>query len=329
MELLQENRGDGYIKAEIENQDDLWYLKDIIGEGDKVEALTQRTKLDGREKKTCNLVLEVEKTEYTQNRLRVTGEIAEAVEDVELGYHTFNFEPGTEFELWKDFTDEEWQRLKDAEQKKAYKVLFCLVEKGEAQFYIVKESGIQDLSNVSENIPGKMYPDQDTGGEFYNQVNEVLQRSASKVDNVVLAGPGHEKNKVYNKLSEEVQQKTFLQDTSVTGETGLREAIKRGALEKVVKSSRISEETKEVEKFLDKLREKEGLADYGEKVKEYAELGAVEKLFITAEKRRKNPEIVRKVEQQGGEAVIVHTDHEAGERIQNLGGIAAILRYRP
>ncbi len=328
MELLKSSREDGYVRIKVENTDDLWYLKDLVGEGDEVRALTQRTKLDGREKKTCKLTVRVEKTEYQEDRFRVTGEITEAVEDVELGYHTFNIEEGKEFELWKDFTDEEWERLLDAEDQKSYRVLFCLVEKGEADFYVVEESGIKDLSKVSENIPGKMYPDQKSGEAFYNQVNQVLNRSAEGMDKVILAGPGHEKNKVYNGLSESLKDKIFLQDTSVTGKTGLHEAIKRGALEKVVEDSRISEEAREVEKFLDKLRD-DGLVDYGEGIEELAELGAVEKLLITAEKKRKKPEIPKMVERQGGDVIVVHTDHEAGERIENFGGLAAFLRYRP
>lgn len=328
MEIIKSSREDGYAKIRLENRDDLWYMKDLIAEGDKVRALTQRTKLDGREKKTCTLTIMVEKTEYQEDRLRVTGEITQAAEDVELGYHTFNLEEEKEFEIWKEFTEEEWERLMEAEENKAYKVLFCLVEKGEANLYVVEESGIKDLSDVAENIPGKMYPDQKSGKDFYNQVNKVLKRSAKDMDKVILAGPGHEKNKVYNELSDDLKEKVFLQDTSVTGKTGLHEAIKRGALKKVVESSRISEETQEVEKFLGELRDN-GLVDYGEEIEELAELGAVKKLLITAEKRRKHPETPKMVERQGGEVIIVHTDHEAGERIDNFGGLAAFLRYRP
>jgi len=328
MEIIKSSRQDGYIKLGLENRDDLWYMKDLIAEGDEVRAMTQRTKLDGREKKTCTLTLRVEKTDYQEDRLRVTGEITQGSDDVELGYHTFNLEPENEFELWKDFTDDQWQRILDAEENEAYKVLFCLVEKGEANLYVVEESGIKDLSDVSENIPGKMYPDQKSGKDFYNQVNKVLKRSAEDMDKVILAGPGHEKNKIYNALSDDIKEKVFLQDTSVTGKTGLHEAIKRGALKKVVESSRISEETQEVDKFLDVLRD-DGLVDYGEQVEELAELGAVEKLLITAEMRRKNPEVPKMVERQGGDVIVVHTDHEAGERIENFGGLAAFLRYKP
>ncbi len=328
MKLLKTDRNEGYARIEIENDDDLWYLKDIIGEGDRIKALTQRTKLDGREKKTLKLTLETEKSSYENDRLRVTGEIMEAADEVELGYHTFNLEPGKEFEIWKNFTDEEWTRLEEAESKRSYQVLFCLVEKGGADLFLVEESGITDLSKLHENIPGKLYSDQDTGEDFYNELVNVLKRSSEDVDKVILGGPGFEKDKIYNLLPDEVQGKTFVQDTSVTGKTGLHEAIKRGALKRVVEDSRIGEETEIMEKFLEVL-EQDGDASYGEPVKELAEKGAVEHLLVTDEKFRQEQEIVKKVEQQGGEVSVVHTDHEAGERLENFGGIAAFLRYKP
>ncbi|MFB6147637.1 MAG: mRNA surveillance protein pelota [Candidatus Nanohaloarchaea archaeon] len=318
MKLLKTNRSDGYARVEVENRDDLWYLKDIIGEGDVLEAVTQRTKLDGREKKTLSLSLEVEKTEYEKSRLRVTGEIREADEDVEHGYHTFNLEPGKEFEIWKDFSDREWKRLKEAENRRSYQVLFCLVEKGKADLFLVEESGISSLSKLQENIPGKLYDDQKTDEGFHDELVQLLERSAGDVDNVILAGPGFQKEKVYDMLPEKVKEKTFTQDTSVTGETGLNEAIKRGALERVVEESRVAEEL-----------ERDGEVEYGEPVGELAEMGAVEKLVMTEQMFREHQELVRGVEQQGGEVVTVHTDHEAGERLENFGGIAAILRYNP
>lgn len=328
MEILKSSRRDGYIRLVIENEDDLWYLKDIIKEGDTLKTQTKRTKLDGREKKAVTLELEAEKIEYQENRLRVTGEIKQGAEDIEMGYHTFNLEPGKEFEMWKDFTDEEWELLQEAESHESYKVLFCLVQKGEADFYVVEESGIRDLSKVDVNVPGKLYSDQETGESFYREVKDVISRSIRDVDYLVLGGPGFEKDKVKNLLSEEEIEKTFVQDTSVTGRTGLNEAIKRGALDKVVKDSRISQESETVEEFLEAVREGDE-ATYGEEVEDLVEQGAVEKLLLTSEKYRKNPKLAKKAEQMGGDVEVVHTDHEAGERLDNFGGKAAILRYDP
>lgn len=330
MKILNSDRNDGYAKIRIENEDDLWHLKDFFSKGDQVKALTQRTKLDGREKKTLTLTLEVEKVEYKDDRLRVTGEITKADDEVELGYHTFNLTPEDEFEIWKDeVSREEWESLEEAESKESYNVLFCLVEKGEADLYLVKESGISDLSNVSENIPGKMYESGDEAGKFQRELVEVLERSAKEVDSLILAGPGFEKEKIHDQISADLKEKTFTQDTSVTGKTGLHEAIKRGALKKVVKSSRIDEETDILEQFFEEL-EKDGKATYGlEKVEELGEQGAVETLIITQKQFREHQDLVKTVERNGGEVKKVHTDHEAGERLDNFGGVAALLRYKP
>ena len=328
MKLLKTNRSDGYAKIKIENKDDLWHLKDFITEGDRLRTRTQRTSLEGREKKSVVITIEAEKTEYREDRLRVTGEIVKGAEDIELGYHTFNLEPETEFELQKDMTEEEWDRLEDMEDRHSYTVLFVLVEKGESDLYIVEESGIKDLSKVDSNIPGKMYSDQKSDDDFYKELVSVVERSAEDVGNVVLCGPGFHKERVEKMLSDEVREKTFVQDTSVTGRTGLHEAIKRGALKKVVQESRIGDESKAVEEFLDALREDENVG-YGEEVEELAEVGAVKKLLITQENNREKPEIAKQVAQQGGEVQTVHTDHEAGQRLENFGGMAALLRYRP
>ncbi len=328
MKLQKTDRKDGYARISIENEDDLWYLKDVISGGDRVKALTQRTKIEGREKKTLKLVLEAEKVELQDGRLRVTGEMMQGDEEVEQGYHTFNLEQGDEFEIWSEFTEREWERLKEAESKRSYEVLFCLVEKGKADLFLVRESGITDLSALEQNIPGKLYSDQETGEAFHQEIKNVLKRSAEGVDSIVLAGPGFEKQKVYDLLPERLQDKTFVEDTSVTGKTGLNEAIKRGALKKVVEDSRISEESDALEEFFEEL-ESEGKASYGDPVEELAEQGAVEKLLITSQEFRERQELVKKVEHAGGEVQVVHTDHEAGERLENFGGVAAILRYRP
>ena len=328
MDILKSDRREGYARLKIENEDDLWYLKDLIKDGDELKTRTLRTKRDGREKKTCFLKIQAEKIEYQENRLRVTGEITHGDEEVEMGYHTFNLEPEKEFEIWKNFSDEEWELLQEAENHESYSVLFCLVQKGEADFFVVEESGIRDLSRIDQNIPGKLYDDQDTGESFYSQVQQVLSRMLNDVDYIILGGPGFEKNKVKNLLDDEILEKTFMQNTSVIGKTGLNEAIKRGALKKVVKDSRISEESEIVKELLERIREDKNVS-YGEEVDELVKQGAVEKLVLTTEKYRENPELGEKVEQMGGSVSVVHTDHEAGERLENFGGKAALLRYDP
>jgi cell division protein pelota len=74
-------------------------------------------------------------------------------------------------------------------------------------------------------------------------------------------------------------------------------------------------------------------------VGEAAEFGAVETLMIVDDELRAArrgeqdweqdiDSIIESVEQQGGEVVILSGEFDPGQRLRNLGGVAALLRYR-
>lgn len=335
MNILKQDRREGYMQLKIEKDEDLWHLKYVIEPGDLIKTMSPRTVVEGREKKKCLIKLEVEKTEFQGGRLRATGEITEAPEDVEHGYHTFNLEPGKEFEIWKNqWRDFQIERVKKAARIQNYHLLVCMVEKGGANFAVITETGIKDLANVDVNVPGKMY--QSEGGEkesFYGQLMAVLERNAEKVDKIILAGPGFEKENIYNQFKDEYPEhaeKIMLQDTSVTGYTGIQEVIKRGAVDQVIDESRISEEVQLVEQFLKHLQKDDGKAVYNPKpVAEATEMGAVEHLLINDEliTDSRYETVMEAVENQAGDIHLIHTDHEAGRKLKSLSGIGAILRF--
>jgi protein pelota len=70
---------------------------------------------------------------------------------------------------------------------------------------------------------------------------------------------------------------------------------------------------------------------YGDnQVKAAANAGAIKTLLILDTKVRA-PEVdqlIRAAENSKGEFVIISSLHEAGRRLESLGGIAAILRYK-
>jgi protein pelota len=335
MQIIKQDRRDGYMRLKIERDEDLWHLKYAIEAGDRIKTMSPRTTLEGREKKKCLIKLEVEKMDFQGDRLRTTGEITEAPEDVEHGYHTFNLKAGKEFEIWKNqWKDYQIDRIKKAARIDNYSILVCMIEKGQANFAVITETGIKDLADVDVNIPGKMY--QTEGGEegdFHGQIMSVIERNAEKVDKVVLAGPGFEKENLHTKLVDDypdLEDQLMLQDTSVTGYTGIQEVIKRGAVDRIIDESRVSEEVQLMEAFLKHLNKEDGKAVYKPKqVADAAEIGAVDQLLIndhliTEERYEK---VMEAVENQAGEINIIHTDHEAGRKLKSLSGIAAILRY--
>ena len=100
---------------------------------------------------------------------------------------------------------------------------------------------------------------------------------------------------------------------------------------------RISKEFKIVEELFAEIS-KNNLASYGLKeTKNAAESGAVKTLLITDQfiqkmreqnKYKEIEEIMKKADNAKGDIIIVSSDHEAGKKLNGLGGIASVLRYK-
>ncbi len=319
------------MELKVESEEDLWHLKFVLEPGDFIKKRTIRTSLLGKEKIPCTLKIRVEKISYEGSRIRTTGEILEGPENIEKGYHTFNIEENSVFSLWK----EKWKkyqlnRIKKASEIKKYKILACLIEKEKCSFYLITEMGIKFFGEKDSELPGKMFKGDKTESEFFGEVISILK--SVECNKIILAGPGFEKENLSKFIKEkypELSSKIILQDTSVTGKTGVNEIVKRGAIEKIIKNSRISEEILLVEKFLELLsKNKEVCYGFGE-VKKAVEIGAVKDLLISESLIRKEKivELMDLTEKQRGEVHIIHNDHDSGKQLESLGGIAAILRY--
>ncbi|MDY6770027.1 MAG: mRNA surveillance protein pelota [Candidatus Nanohaloarchaea archaeon] len=312
MDVLGQDRGEGYMELEVESDADLWHLRHVVEPGDVLRMDDRRTTIEGGEK-----------------RLRATGEIREAPDDVEHGYHTFNLEKGVTVEIWKEaWSDHQLDRIDAATETEDYEVLVCMVDGDGANFAVITETGIRELSDIESGTSGKMYRDEaQSDAEFYDEVISVLE-THDDVDHIIVAGPGFEKENVVDRLDAEgLDARVWTEDASTTGQAGVQEVIKRGAVDRVLEASRIGDETAAVEAFLDELHA-DGDVTYGEDaVVEAAEMGAVEQLLITDGQLRQHEDLVETVEQQDGAVQIVHEDHDAGKKLASLGGIAAVLRY--
>ena len=113
--------------------------------------------------------------------------------------------------------------------------------------------------------------------------------------------------------------------------------MKRPEVETALKESRIVEEMSLVEDLLKEIM-KDGLAKYGlDEVDNAVNLGAVKTLLITDSFIRKTREdnaferienLLKKVESMKGKVIIISFEHDGGKKLDGLGGIAALLRYK-
>ncbi len=124
---------------------------------------------------------------------------------------------------------------------------------------------------------------------------------------------------------------------SSVNESSISEILKRQETQFALKQDRIAKETNLVEKLLLNIK-KNDKASYGLKEVELAvNSGAIDKLLITDNFIRKSrdnnkyyliDELMKKTDQMKGEIMIISSEHDAGKKLDGLGGIGAILRYK-
>lgn len=326
----------GVVRVRTETLDDLWHLEKVLEEGDLLTARTMRkvtikrgSELREGDRKPVTLTIGLEKAELRMDSrsLRLTGPVVSGPEDkVQLGsYHTISIGVRDSLtmkkESWKDY---QLQRLKDARVKKSL-LLICVLDRDDASFAVLKESGIEHLAEIR---PSKTLGDDSLEG-YHKEILEYL-KGKQDAQSIVVAGPGFERENLLKYIKgkdPELARKVVLEHTHSTGRAGVTELVKSSA-NRILKDTRIARETEVVERFLEEMN-KEGLVTYGRKeVEASLKLGAVELLIISEEKVRELESLMEKAEKQRGRVSIISSDHEAGERFLHLGGVGAMLRYK-
>ncbi|MBU0980613.1 MAG: mRNA surveillance protein pelota [Nanoarchaeota archaeon] len=345
MKLLKKDIKHGEIKCLVEDQDDLWYLSQIIMPKDIAKSSTLRKiRLGGEDdrsariiKKRVYLSIEVEKVEFSGSSLRVLGVITDGPDDIPKGsHHSFSLEPGSRITLIK----EEWLRLHLEKLDEACKtesrvMLICIFDRETAYFGLLKRSGVHIISKLEGQVQKKDFEQQSKS--FYPQVISALEQyyERYKPPHVVLASPSFWKEELLKvkKPSFPLVQATV---SSVT-ENAFEELLKRPELKELLKQQRVAQDSQLVEELMAELS-KDGKATYGlEHVKLAAEAGAVEMLILSdrflmnAREDGTDDEIdlvMKQVERAKGKVHIISSEHDPGKKLDGISGIAVLLRYK-
>ncbi|MFH1836112.1 MAG: mRNA surveillance protein pelota [Methanobacteriota archaeon] len=352
MKIISMNPRHGKVSIRVDSLDDLWYLSQVVIVGDLVKSKSVRRIKDkedklrsgGGERKTITITVKVEKKEFKSDddSLRFSGVIESGPEDlVSLGsHHTVNVEKESVLTVIKDkWSKIDLDRIKDAEKSTLKpKFLVVIVDEGEATFGLVRESKIE-YSDLRRNVGGK-YDIKDRESrkmEFYSEVSDIIQNTSGKdgVSNVILAGPGFEKENFFNFISEKnISRINFLvENTGSSGRRAVSEVLKRSTVHKLLAQLNSSQDIQLVEQVLERIGKDDGLAAYGlPEVFKATSMGAVEKLLVSdtvfMDQRKVIEPIMLDVKARRGLVHILNHDSEAGQQLDSLGGIAALLRFR-
>ncbi|MEK6938054.1 MAG: mRNA surveillance protein pelota [Nanoarchaeota archaeon] len=348
MEISHADYRKGTVELRVNDLEDLWYLSHLIDPGDLVKGKTTRKMKigDGENakviKKTLTLTVEAETIEFSAagNELRVNGKIKEGPEDLPKdSYHAISLEPGTDFILQKkNWLEYQKNKLKEATEKRsAY--LICLFDREEALFALTKKSGYEILTRIKGEVQKKS-KDDSIKKDFYQEIIKLLEGYYERIkpENVIIASPAFYKEDLFKRINNSVlKEKIVLAICSDVEETSLDEVVKRPELAPLLKSSRLRKEKMLMEELLNEIN-KEGLAVYGfTESKKAIEGGAAAKLLLTDEfvaKERASgnylelDELMKIVDSSQGEIHILSAEQESGKKLNGLGGIAVILRYK-
>ena len=346
MDLLKSDFRHGIVRLRVTSLDDLWYLSHLIDPGDFIKGKTTRKirigDTDNVVKKTLSLKIEAETITFsdTGNALRINGKVKEGLEDVPKdSYHSISLEEGSEFILEKvSWLSYQKQKLQESTQKK-YNYLLCLFDREEAMFALTKNDGYQVLAKISGEVQKKR-KDVVASKDFYKEIIKSLgiYNERYTPENIILASPAFYKEDLLKKISQpELKNKIVLSTCSSINSAALDEVIKQPELKTVLKDSRSRQEKELMDELLTAINSQE-LAVYGWKeVQEAIAAGAVQKLLLTDEfiqnKRQESSfeeldKYMKTVDSLNGKIFLLNAKNESGQKLNGLGGIAALLRYR-
>ena len=367
MRILKKNAKEGSIKLLLDTMDDMWFLSTIVDCGDLVSAVTFRRgeeKSDAIrdkrvEKKRMFLQLKVEKVEFHEfsERLRILGVITEGPQD-HGEHHTFDLEAGDDITIQK----ERWQahhieRLREAQEASKMPLLTLLsIDDEAATLAVLRPQGLQVLANILANMPGKDYEQKARGekeaffdeilftldNHFKGQVVKANTAGGPKNDGptgkvpkaapkeVIVLGPGFFKEEVVAYAREKHFEANFhIESASQAGTGGINEVLKSG-VSKILEKAKASEDEKLMETLFTEIG-KDGRFTYGkDQVMNALQRGAVETLLVSEMFLRdpKMGDIGRLANETKAAIRVLSKGYDAGKRLDGLGGLAALLRYK-
>lgn len=357
--------GEGSVTLIPEEPEDMWHAYNLISEGDSVKSSTirkvQTESSTGSSTSTrvrTTLTITVENIDFDTQAcmLRLKGRNIEENQYVKMGaYHTLDLELNRKFSLWKHEWDSvSLERIELAcDPSKSADVAAVVMQEGLAHVCLITSSMTLIRAKIDVNIPRKRkgFVQQHEKGliKFYDQVMQAILRHVDFeiVKCILIASPGFVRDQFFeymfqmavktdNKVLLENKSKFMLVHSSSGFKHSLKEVLQDPSVMTKISDTKAAGEVKALESFYTTLQCEPAKAFYGKKHVERAnEAQAIETLLISdklfrcddVKLRKDYVNLVDSVRESGGDAKIFSSMHISGEQLEQLTGVAAILRF--
>lgn len=357
--------GEGHIGLIPDNPEDMWHAYNLVAEGDSLRASTIRkvqtesaTGSSGSYRVRTMLTIRVESVDFDHQAcvLRVKGRNIAENQYVKMNaYHTLDLEPNRKFTLAKHHWDSvALDRVDMACDPTQHADLAAVImQEGLAHICLITSSMTLVRAKIDLNIPRKRkgHCNQHEKGmqRFFDNIIQAIQRHVNfeVVKCVLVASPGFVKDQFFDYMMQQavkLDQKVLIENKSkfllVHSSSGFKHSLKEVLSEPVVMAklsdTKAAGEVKALDAFYSTLQSEPSRAFYGLKHVEKANAAqAIETLLISDNlfrskdfnQRKRYVELVDSVRDSGGDVKVFSSLHVSGEQLDQLTGIAALLRF--
>jgi protein pelota len=235
--------------------------------------------------------------------------------------------------------------------------LVMLFDDGYASFYYIKKNFTKQCAKIVKSLPKKKSNMMDIYNKrieefdqkIWRHIFETYDLNAIKV--VVIGGPGNAKNRFLDRLKNydaietdakfknmalTFQHKFVAITTSSTFKSAINEIMKDQKGRALLEDTKAVKEMEKLEAFFTTMQKNPNCAVYGDKEVAFAsESGAIKLLLISDglvraknfSKRKKYAKLVEEIEASGAEVYVLNENHASGQKLKEITGIAAILKF--
>ncbi|KAI9298461.1 hypothetical protein K502DRAFT_339394 [Neoconidiobolus thromboides FSU 785] len=360
-----ERDGSGYVRLICEEDEDMWHVYNLLNKGDQLKSSTERrvrldTATGSADSTRVKLTITISITEIEFDTstclLRINGKNITENKYIKLGaFHTIDLELNQTFTLIKEHWDSmDMERIKDAcDVTKSAEVAAIVLQEGLANVCLVTSHMTIVRQRIEAPIPRKRrgsVTNHEKGLlRFFDQVYQalVLHFNFEVLKVIIIAGPGFIKDQFYTYIFDQAikqDNKVILQNKfkfiPIHASSGHKHALQEVMADPTIKikmsDTKATREVSALDKFYVMLDRDPDRAFYGiQHVKLANQSGAIQTLLITDElfrsadipTRKMYNKMVQQTRNSGGEALVFSSLHISGEQLNQLSGIAAILKF--
>jgi protein pelota len=338
----------GICALVVEFPDDLWTLRRLISPGDTVVTVSSRVSKKEDEfsrpdrgervKVTMALLVDDAFLDSSVGRLRIRGRITETSDESvsTSGMHSVSITPGHGLTIRKEKWTPVHTSILESARKTGGRFLLVAMDRREAGVGLLSGSHLAILSTIDSGASGKGGQEVDTE-PYLRKIVGVLKNSWREGDQVVIAGPGHTKLALSNRVEADPDLRSghvVVEGYDLSGADGVRGLLKFEGFKKVAADSVLVRVQGIVEEVVKRIARSDGRAAYTlPRVKSAAEAGAVESCLVSDDVFVRNTDeeevvgVLNTIERKGGTTYLCDSSLEAGKQVSSFGGIVATLRY--